>query len=55
MTQIQVEAAERRLAQLVLYAVLVAPVIAILSRDFGFQPVGPWISYAIIAAPSLCF
>jgi hypothetical protein len=34
-----------------MYAVLVAPMIAILSRDLGVGPVGAWVSYAIIAAP----
>ena len=53
MTQIQVGSAERRLAQWVIYAVLVAPVIAILSRDLGFDSVGAWVSCAIIAAPMI--
>jgi hypothetical protein len=52
MTQIQV-GSEQRHARWVVYAVLVAPVIAILSRDLGFDPVGPWVSYAIIAAPMI--
>ena len=49
----QLWSAEQRLARWVIYAVLVAPVIAILSRDLGFEPVGPWVSYAIIAAPMI--
>jgi hypothetical protein len=36
-----------------IYAVLAAPVIAILSRDLGIGPVGAWVSYAIIAAPMI--
>jgi hypothetical protein len=51
MTQIQVWSPEQRLARWVIYAILVAPIIAILSRDLGFGPVGSWVSYAIIAAP----
>jgi hypothetical protein len=53
MTQIQVGSAERRLAQWVVYAVLAAPMIAMLSRDLGVGPVAAWVSYAIIAAPMI--
>ena len=53
MTQTQVGSPEQRLARWVVYAILVAPVIAILSRDLGFVPVGPWIGYVIIAAPMI--
>jgi hypothetical protein len=42
---------EQHLARWVMYAVLVAPMIAILCRDLGVGPVGAWVSYAIIAAP----
>jgi hypothetical protein len=52
MTQTQVGSApEQHLARWVVYAVLAAPMIAILSRDFGVGPLGAWVSYAIIAAP----
>ena len=37
----QLWSAEQRLARWVIYAVLVAPVIAILSRDLGFEPGWP--------------
>jgi hypothetical protein len=53
MTQTQVEASERRLARWVIYAVLAAPMIAILLRDLGVVAVTPWVSYAIIAAPMI--
>jgi hypothetical protein len=53
MTQIQVGSAERRLAQWVIYAVLAAPIIAILPRDLGVGPVSSWVIYAIIAAPMM--
>ena len=53
MTQTQVGFTEQHLAQWVIYAVLVAPVIAILSRDLGFGPVASWVSHAIIAAPMI--
>jgi hypothetical protein len=53
MTQIHVGSAEQRFARWVIYAVLAAPMIAILSRDLGIGPVGAWVSYGIIAAPMI--
>ena len=54
MTQTQAESArEQQLARWLIYAILVAPMIAIMSRDLGFHPVGSWIIYAIIAAPMI--
>jgi hypothetical protein len=50
MTQIQVGSAERRLAHWVLYAVLAAPIVAILLRDLGVR-FASWVIYAIIAVP----
>jgi hypothetical protein len=53
MTQTQVGSSEQRLARWVIYAILVAPMIAILSRDLGIGPVALLVSYAIIAAPMI--
>jgi hypothetical protein len=53
MTQIQVGSAERRLAQWVIYAVLAAPIVAILPRDLGVTWIASWVIYAIIAAPMI--
>jgi hypothetical protein len=53
MTQIQVGSAERRLAQWVIYAVLAAPIVAILPRDLDVGLVSSWFIYAIIAAPMI--
>ena len=54
MTQTQVGSApEQRLARWLIYTILVAPMIAILSRDLGVGPVGAWVSYAIIVAPMI--
>ena len=46
-------AGERHLARWLIYAILVAPMIAILSRDLGVGPLGAWVSYAIIATPMI--
>ena len=53
MTQTQVGPPEQQLAQWLIYAILVAPMIAILSRDLGVGQVGAWVSYAIFAAPMI--
>ena len=53
MSQIQVGSEEQRLARWVIYAVLAAPIVAILSRDLGVGPVSSWVIYAIIAAPMI--
>ena len=54
MTQTQAGSArEQHLARWLIYAILVAPMIAILSRDLGVGPLGAWVSYAIIATPMI--
>jgi len=49
----QLRSAERRLARWVVYGVLAAPLVAILSRDLGVGAVTPWIIYAGIAVPMI--
>jgi hypothetical protein len=54
MTQTQAGSArEQRLARWLIYAILLAPMIAILSRDLGVGPLEAWVSYAIIAGPMI--
>ena len=49
----QLRSAERRLARWVVYGVLAAPLVAILSRDLGVGAVTPWIIYAGISVPMI--
>ena len=49
----QLRSAERRLARWVVYGVLAAPLVAILSRDLGVGAITPWVVYAIIAVPMI--
>ena len=49
----QLRSAERRLTRWVVYGVLAAPLVAILSRDLGIGAITPWIIYAGIAVPMI--
>jgi len=53
MSQIQVGSEEQRLARWVIYGVLAAPLIAILSPNLGVGAITPWIIYASIAVPMI--
>jgi hypothetical protein len=47
----QLQSAEQRLARWVIYGLLAAPLIAILSLNLGVGAITPWIIYASIAVP----
>jgi len=49
----QLRSAEQRLARWVIYGVLAAPLIAILSPNLGVGAITPWIIYASIAVPMI--
>jgi len=49
----QLRSAEQRLARWVIYGVLAAPLVAILSRGLGVEPITPWVVYASIAVPMI--
>ena len=44
---------EQRFARWVIYGVLAAPLVAILSRNLGVGAITPWIIYASIAVPMI--
>jgi len=49
----QLRSAEQRLARWVIYGVLTAPLIAILSPNLGVGAITPWIIYTSIAVPMI--
>ena len=49
----QLRSAEQRLARWVIYGVLAAPLVVILSRDLGVGAITPWVVYASIAVPMI--
>jgi len=49
----QLRSAEQRLARWVLYGVLAAPLVAILSPNLGVGAITRWIIYASIAVPMI--
>jgi hypothetical protein len=47
----QLRSAEQPLARWVIYGILAAPLIAILSRNLGVGAINPWIIHASIVVP----